>query len=88
MEYFYRELQPYPKGDFVHIWLIKLNLIKGFNPYTPSSDKHVTSPCDIHTLSTKHEDIQTYQVKVGGPDLSPNSWDLFTRKCVAAREEN
>ena len=37
-EYFYRELQPYPKGDFAHIWLIKLNLIKGFNPYTPSGD--------------------------------------------------
>ena len=38
MEYFYRELQPYPKGDFVRIWLIKLNLIKVFNPFTPNSD--------------------------------------------------
>ena len=32
--------------------------------------------------------IQTYQVEVSSLNLTPNSIDLFTRKCVAARGEN
>ena len=37
-----------------------------FNPSTPRSDQHVTSPYNNQTLSSETglENIQTYQVKV------------------------
>ena len=31
-----------------------LSEIKSLNPLTPISDEHVTSPCNIHTLSSIH----------------------------------
>ena len=34
------------------------------------------------------ENTQTYQVEVSSLDLTPNSSDSFTRKCLAARGEN
>ena len=40
------------------------------------------------TQPTCNEDIQTYQVEIGGPDVIPNSCDLFTWEYVAARWEN
>ena len=40
------------------------------------------------THPTSNENTQTYQVKVSSLDLTPNSRDLFTRKCLAARGEN
>ena len=37
-----------------------------FNPSTPTSDQHVTSPDSIHTIiqQTGNENSQTYQVEV------------------------
>ena len=32
----------------------RLSEIKSLNPLTPISDEHVTSPCNIHTLSSPH----------------------------------
>ena len=57
------------------------------NHLTSRSDKHLTSPYNIHTLSSKQviRVLKTYQVEV---DLTSNSCDLVTRKCVAARGEN
>ena len=37
---------------------------------------------------TCDENTQTYQVEVSSLDLTPDSCDLFTRKCVAAGGEN
>ena len=48
------------------------------NPLTPISELKPT--CNANT--------QTYQVKVSSLDLTPNTRNLFTRKCVAARGEN
>ena len=48
------------------------------NPLTPISELKPT--CNAN--------IQTYQVKVSSLDLTPNTRDLFTRKCAAARGEN
>ena len=48
------------------------------NPLTPISELKAT--CNVN--------IQTYQVKVSSLDLTPNTRDLFTMKCVAARGEN
>ena len=36
---------------------------------------------------TRYENNQTYQVEVSSLDLTPNSCNLFTRKCVVARGE-
>ena len=48
------------------------------NPLTPISELKAT--CNAN--------IQTYQLKVSSLDLTPNTRDLFTMKCVAARGEN
>ena len=37
---------------------------------------------------TCNENTQTYQLEVSSLDLTPNSPNLFTWKCVAARGEN
>ena len=53
------------------------------NYVTPRSAYHVTSPI---FQQTGNENTQTYQVEVNSLNLTPNSIDLFTRKCVAAIE--
>ena len=42
----------------------------------------------IHYPPTCNENTQAYHVEVNSLDLTPNSRDLFTSKCVAARGEN
>ena len=42
----------------------------------------------IHYPPTCNENTQAYHVEVNSLDLTSNSRDLFTRKCVAARGEN
>ena len=63
------EKQDYKKRSILIQVTLMRNLSKifaAFNPLTPRSDWHVTSPCDIQTLSYKtvNENTQTYQIGV------------------------
>ena len=72
-----------PQGSYSH-WLVIIA-----NPLTPSGDLLVTSPYNIHTLFSKG--WREYSILSGRScylDLTLNSLNQFTRKCVEARREN
>ena len=57
------------------------------NPLTPKSDYHGTSPYDtcICSLFIQYPNLSDQSCYL---NLTPNSCNLFTKKCVAAKGEN
>ena len=62
--------------------------LKGY-PLTPRGDLRVISSCNLHTLTRKLVMIILKLIRLKLYfDLTPNSHNQFTRKCVAARGGN
>ena len=57
------------------------------NPLTLRGDQHVISPYNIYTSSSKQV-MRIVKLSSCSLDLTPNSYNLLTRKCLTTRWEN